>query len=82
LFNDHDIPPLKQTLADVRTEYERRIVLKVLDTDNAIIGSVRAYLTNGTVHIGKLIVHPQRRGQEIGTKLLQAVEAEHPGLKV
>lgn len=31
-----------------------------MDMDNAIIGSVRAYLTNGTVYIGKLIVHPQR----------------------
>lgn len=78
LFNDNEIPPLKQTIEDVRTEYKKGIVLKVLDTDNAIIGSVRAYLDNGTVYIGKLIVHPQKQGQGIGTKLLQAVETEYP----
>ena len=59
LFNDHDIPPLKQTLEDILTEYERGIILKVSDGDN-IIGSVRAHFENGTVYIGKLIVHPQK----------------------
>ncbi|WP_279052516.1 hypothetical protein [Eisenbergiella tayi] len=30
LFNDPDIPPLKQTLPEVYSEYEKGILLKVL----------------------------------------------------
>ena len=81
LFNDHDIPPLKQTLEDVLVEYQNGIILKVLDADNVIVGSVRANLIEGTVYIGKLIVHPKKQGQGIGTKLLQTVEAKYPGLR-
>lgn len=79
LFHDHDIPPLKQTLEDVQTEYQNGIILKALDTQKTIIGSVRAHFVNGTVYIGKLIVHPQKQGQGIGTELLRAVETEYPG---
>ncbi len=79
LFHDHDIPPLKQTLEDVQTEYQNGIILKALDTQKTIIGSVRAHFVNGTVYIGKLIVHPQKQGQGIGTELLRAVETEYSG---
>lgn len=74
LFNSSDIPPLKQTLQEVKSEFEKGTILKVPDEDNKIVGSVRAYCENGTVFIGKLIVHPdwQRRG--IGTKLLLEIE--------
>lgn len=78
LFPEQDIPPLKQTLTEVITEYQNGIILKVSDADNVIIGSVRAHLTNETVYIGKLIVHPQKQGQGIGTKLLLAIEKEYP----
>lgn len=78
LFNNQDIPPLKQTLQEVQGEYESGVILKVSDEEDAIIGSVRAYVTNGTVYIGKLVVHPQKQSQGIGTKLLLAIENEYP----
>ncbi len=78
LFNNSNIPPLRQTLAEVESEYEKGIVLKALDENNTIIGSVRAYYENGTVYIGKLMVHPQKQGQGIGTQLLVAMENEYP----
>lgn len=74
LFNDHDIPPLKQTLEDVLAEYQNGIILKVSDMDNVISGSVRAHLNEGTVYIGKLIVHPKKQGQGIGTKLCRQLK--------
>lgn len=78
LFNDPDIPPLKQTLAEVVSEFQKGIVLKAIDDNNTIIGSVRAYYENDTVYIGKLMVHPHKQGQGIGTQLLAAIEKEYP----
>lgn len=78
LFNNPDIPPLSQTLGEVESEYQKGVVLKAVDENNSIIGSVRAYYDKGTVYIGKLMVHPQKQGQGIGTQLLLAIENEFP----
>ncbi|MDE6853014.1 MAG: GNAT family N-acetyltransferase [Lachnospiraceae bacterium] len=78
LFDNQDIPPLKQTLTDVEYEYQKGIVLKALDEDKTIIGSVRAFCDNGTVYIGKLMVHPSRQGQGIGKLLLLELEKQYP----
>ncbi len=78
LFHDPDIPPLKQTLAEVESEYHRGVVLKAVDENNTIVGSVRAYYDNDSVYIGKLMVHPEKQRQGIGTQLLAAIEKEYP----
>ena len=78
LLNDFSIPPLKQTIAEINQEYEKSIFLKATDEKGNIIGSVRAFADIDTAHIGKLIVHPEKQGQGIGTKLLLAIEQECP----
>lgn len=78
LFDNQDIPPLKQTLADVENEYQKGMILKALDEGGNIIGSVRAFCNSGTVYIGKLMVHPSMQGQGIGTKLLLEMERLYP----
>ena len=60
LFGSKDIPPLKQTLDEVIDEFNNGIILKMV-IDDEIIGSVRAKKQNGTVYIGKLMVHPDYR---------------------
>ena len=67
LFGDMDIPPLKQTIEEVDEEFEKGTFLKVVDDSGAIIGSVRAYEENGTIYIGKVMVHPKMQKQGIGT---------------
>ena len=57
LFGSRDIPPLKQTLDEVVEEYNSGVILKIVDDTNTIIGSVRAKEIDGTVYIGKLMVH-------------------------
>ena len=75
ISQDYTIPPLTQTLEEIEREFQTRTVLKVV-LDGKIIGSVRAYLQEGTCYIGRLIVHPDFQNQGIGAKLLSAIE-EH-----
>ncbi len=90
LFNSQDIPPLKQTLEEIRGEFQKGIILKAVEVEvegeadvdvednEKVIGSVRAYVDEGTVFIGKLMVHPKMQGKGIGTKLLYEIEKECP----
>ena len=76
LLNNFDIPPLKQTLQEVQNEYDNGTRLKVLDDNNRIIGSVRGYIENGTLYIGKLFVHPFWQGKGIGTDVYKRQDPE------
>ncbi len=81
LFGNMDIPPLKQTIEEVYDEFQKGTILKAVDDEGSIIGSVRAYQKNGTVYIGKLMVHPKMQRKGIGTKLLLEIENEFPNQK-
>lgn len=78
LFGSRDIPPLKQTLDEVIEEWRSGIILKMVDDTNKIIGSVRAKESEGTVFIGKLMVHPDHRQKGYGTNLLCEIEKLFP----
>lgn len=78
LLNNFSIAPLTQTLSEVEHQFENGIILKAVDEDGIIRGSVRAYVKNDTLHIGKLIVHPDFQGNGIGTALLTAIENACP----
>ncbi|EWM52317.1 GNAT family N-acetyltransferase [Ruminococcus flavefaciens] len=78
LFGSRDIPPLKQTIDEVVDEWSSGVILKMVDDKNTIIGSVRAQERDGTVYIGKLMVHPDHRHKGYGTKLLSEIEKCFP----
>ena len=73
LYNDFSIPPLVQTLEELREEVVESTCL-VARRQGKIVGSVRARLTEGKCHIGRLIVHPEYQGQGVGSKLMSAIE--------
>jgi GNAT superfamily N-acetyltransferase len=81
LNNNYSIPPLLQTLEDIEKEYQEGIILKAIDEENTIIGSVRGYIRNNTLYIGKLIVEPKHQGKGIGTSLLESIELHCPNLR-
>jgi len=81
LVNDFNIQPLTQTLEELMDEYEKGVIYKAVDDKEQIIGSVRGYVRDGTIHIGKLMVHPNFQGRGIGTSLLRHIENEHKGLR-
>ena len=73
IYNDFTIPPLHQTIDEINAEFECQYFLKFC-ANGRIVGSVRAYVKDGTCFIGKLIVHPECQNQGIGTKLLEEIE--------
>ncbi len=83
LVNDFTIQPLTQTLDELREEFASGVVLKAVDeeTPNEVIGSVRGKVSDGTLYVGKLIVHPSRQNQGLGTRLLRELESLYPHLR-
>lgn len=78
IHNNFNIQPLLQTLAELRIEYENGIILKAIDSNDTIIGSVRGYTENNTLYICKLMVHPEHQCKGIGSQLLYAIEQYFP----
>jgi GNAT superfamily N-acetyltransferase len=77
IYQDYSIPPLTQTLAEIKAELLSRYFLKAVSAGR-IVGSVRAYIEQGTCCIGRLIVHPAYQNRGLGTKLMAEIEACFP----
>lgn len=73
IYHDYTIPPLTQTLDEIQKDFENQLFLKAIKEER-IIGSVRAFLKEGTCYIGRLIVHPDFQNQGIGTQLMKRME--------
>lgn len=75
IYQDYNIPPLTQTISEIKEEFDNLTFLKAVD-DIKIIGSVRAHSDGDSCFIGRVIVHPDSQGKGIGTRLMNAIE-EH-----
>jgi ribosomal protein S18 acetylase RimI-like enzyme len=73
LHGDLQIPPLTETLEELREKFKTHVFLKAT-ADNKIIGSVRVLQEESTCYVGRLMVHPDCQNQGIGTKLLLDLE--------
>ena len=78
IYDDFTIPPLKQTLKEIKKDFETQVFLKAT-LNGRIIGSVRAFLREGTCYIGRLIVHPDFQNQGIGKRLMANIEEMFKG---
>ncbi|MDI6723333.1 MAG: GNAT family N-acetyltransferase [Methanobacterium sp.] len=68
IYNGFKIPPLLQTLDEIKDEFKKGIFLKAVENEK-IIGSVMGNLIDSeTCYIGRLIIHPDFQNQGIETK--------------
>lgn len=80
LYDDWTLPPLTQTLPDLRDEFSTSVVLKAVDRDR-LAGAVRARATDGRCEIGRLIVRPELQGRGVGMMLMRHIEAAFPQVR-
>jgi len=73
LYGDFTIPPLTQTLEEIKEDFDRQLFLEAVE-EGRIVGSVRAYEKDGTCFVGRLIVHPDFQDRGIGSRLMEEVE--------
>ena len=72
-----DLPALVQTLSELRSELAGATALEAV-LGHRIVAAVRGRVAGDTLHVGRLIVAPDRQGSGIGTDLLAALEAAAP----
>ena len=75
LVNDWNIPPLTQTLDELTNDWRKGIMLKAVNEDGIIVGTVRGHNAPDGFYIGRLAVLPQWQGRGMGTALLEAIIA-------
>lgn len=80
IYDDFEIPPLRQTLAEMQQDIGRQLVLKAT-LGERIVGSVRGHESEGTCHIGRVIVDPGCQNRGIGRRLMAAIEERFPGVR-
>lgn len=77
IYGDFSIPPLMQTQAEMETDLRTQVVVKAMN-DEEIIASARAFEQEGTIFIGRVIVHPRLQGQGLGKQIMAAIESRFP----
>jgi ribosomal protein S18 acetylase RimI-like enzyme len=78
LHGDPFLPPLVESLDQVRKMIEGSLVLKAT-IGTRLAGSVRARIHDRTCLVGRLSVAPDLQGRGIGRALMEALEAEATG---
>ena len=73
LYNNYDIPPIRETAREISDQFSTHIFLKAF-SQGKIVGTVRAAEKNGTCHIGRLAVHPDIQNKGIGRALMKEIE--------
>ncbi len=78
-YRDPELPPLTQTLDELRAELARPDVIGLgVRDDGRLVASVRLRVDGPVAHLGRLVVAPDRQGQGLGTDLLAACERVLP----
>lgn len=74
IYGSADMPPLTQTLDEVRWELRENLGCVALAAGR-MVGALRARIDGELLLIGRIAIAPDMQGHGIGSRLLDAVEA-------
>ncbi len=77
-----EIPALKQNYEGIVEDFRSGMILKMVNEENVIIGSVRAFVAGDSVEAARLMVHPSYRRKGLATLLLKEIEKYYPGRRL
>ncbi|PTY05018.1 N-acetyltransferase [Opitutaceae bacterium EW11] len=77
IYGAERIPPLSETIEAVKSDWERKTVLKATVLGR-LAGSVRLELEGALCRLGRFSVRPELQGRGIGSALLTASERVFP----
>lgn len=77
--NDFRLPPLVQTLDELRVELaDPDVVALGIRENGRLLGAVRLHRLGTDAEVGRLMVVPDRQGEGLGTRLLRETETVFP----
>ena len=76
IYHDFSLPPLTQTIDDLKKEFRQKAIYKV-EQDDKIIASIRCYIEDNVLCIEKLIVDPDSQSKGIGTSIMLEIEDKY-----
>ncbi|GAA1973673.1 hypothetical protein GCM10009718_06980 [Isoptericola halotolerans] len=74
LYDDPNIPPLTQTLAELREDMAREDIVTIGAWEgHRLVGSIRVEVEGQKATLGRLAVAPDQQGRGLGTTLMFAI---------
>ena len=80
IYSDFSIQPLRQTLDDLKDEFQIYDIFKALQGNN-LVASVRTLVKGESCYVGKLMVNPAYQNQGIGYALMSYIEPHNNTVK-
>jgi GNAT superfamily N-acetyltransferase len=78
LHGDLALPPLVQSLDELRDELSWSTAWKIVTRAGRIVAGVRVVVDAGTAHVNRVAVAPDWQGRGLGTALIEHVHATLP----
>lgn len=69
-----DAPPMTETIEHAYEEFAQCLTLKIQTSDGRIIGSIRGNVTDNSLYIGRLMVHPDYQQIGLGKMLFHDIQ--------
>ncbi|KAF0144202.1 MAG: acetyltransferase N-acetylglutamate synthase [Nitrospirae bacterium] len=76
IYNDFNLPPLTQTIDDLKNEFRQKAIFKV-EQGGRIVASIRCCIKDNVLYLEKLIVDPDFQNRGIGTKIMTEIEKRY-----